>query len=164
MPIWVRTFLFTIFVPGTVAGWGPYWLVTGHSNLLDKPDPAHWLGTIPFLLGLAIYASTAWEFGAKGKGTPGPWDAPRELVKTALHAWVRNPMYIGVLLVILGQAALWESRMLVWYAGWVALGFHVFVLTVEEPMLEHLFGEAYLKYKRDVPRWIPRRPRTHDLS
>ncbi|HSB52888.1 MAG TPA: methyltransferase, partial [Gemmatimonadales bacterium] len=106
MPIWLRSAIFTLVFPGTVAGVVPWLLITGSHRLPLCLGAARWLGLAPLVLGLGIYVATAWEFGFAGRGTPAPWDPPRNLVDTGLYAWVRNPMYVGVLLCILGEGML----------------------------------------------------------
>jgi protein-S-isoprenylcysteine O-methyltransferase Ste14 len=81
------------------------------------------------------------------------------VVATGPHRWVRNPIYIAALLVVLGQAWLFMSLPLLAYAGAMALCCHLFVIGYEEPALRRRFGSAYLEYRRAVPRWIPRPPR-----
>ena len=92
----------------------------------------------------------------RGLGTPAPIAPTKFLVVSGLHRYVRNPMYIGVALVILGEAALFRASVLAWYAGvfWVLV--NLFVMLYEEPTLRRQFGESYEQYRRTVPRWIPR--------
>jgi len=158
MPLWFRSAIFTLFFPGSVAGLVPYLLATGSHRLTLSLGPIRWLGLPIFALGLMVYLSTTWHFGTVGRGTPAPWDAPRELVRTGLHAWVRNPMYLGVLLCILGEAMLWQSGMLFVYTIIVWGVFHLRVLTYEEPVLRRTFGAGFDAYVERVPRWVPRRP------
>jgi protein-S-isoprenylcysteine O-methyltransferase Ste14 len=164
LPIWLRSAIFTLVFPGTVAGVVPYILVTGSHRLPLQLGPVRWLGLVPFGLGLVTYAATTWQFGSVGRGTPAPWDAPRELVRSGLHAWVRNPMYLGVLLCILGEGMLWQAGILLPYGVVVWLVFHLRVLTYEEPVLCHTFGATFEAYQARVPRWLPRRPRTARAS
>src|SRR6266566_1437628 len=91
-----------------------------------------------------------------GKGTPAPIDAPVFLVREGPYQWVRNPMYLGVLSVVIGEAILFHSLLLVGYAllAWVVV--HLFVIFYEEPTLRRQFGESYAAYLRTVPRWLPR--------
>lgn len=84
--------------------------------------------------------------------------APRRVVAHGPYRWVRNPIYLAALLVVLGEAGLFGSLRLLAYAGVLAACFHVFVTGYEEPALRRRFGPAYLAYRRAVPRWIPRRP------
>jgi len=81
------------------------------------------------------------------------------LVATGPYRWVRNPMYISALLVVLGEAWLFLAPELLVYAGAMALCFHLFVIGYEEPTLARKFGETYAEYKHEVRRWIPRSPR-----
>jgi protein-S-isoprenylcysteine O-methyltransferase Ste14 len=150
----LNTMLFTILVPWTVAILVPRWLLGGFTRPTD--GPLTWLGVIVFVLGAAIYFRCAWEFAVRGLGTPAPIAPTKYLVTTALHRCVRNPMYLGVASVILGEAALFRSLHLVEYAFVMLLIAHIFVVTYEEPTLRRQFGASYEEYRRTVPRWIPR--------
>jgi protein-S-isoprenylcysteine O-methyltransferase Ste14 len=151
-----ETILFTILVPGTVAVLIPFWLMGGYPPL--APGPMTWLGAVVTLVGAAIYFRCAWEFAVRGLGTPAPIAPTKFLVTTALHRYVRNPMYIGVALAIAGQAALFRRLQLVEYAAVMLLIAHVFVVLYEEPTLRQQFGDSYEEYRRSVPRWIPKFP------
>jgi protein-S-isoprenylcysteine O-methyltransferase Ste14 len=150
----LKTILFTIFVPGSVLGVVPFWLVGG----LRRPVPGSltWLGVLIILLGAAIYFRCAWEFAVRGLGTPAPIAPTRFLVTTALHRYVRNPMYIGVLGVLLGEAITFRAVVLFKYWVFCFVAVYLFVLLYEEPTLRRQFGESYEEYRRSVPRWIPR--------
>jgi protein-S-isoprenylcysteine O-methyltransferase Ste14 len=150
----LKTLLFTILVPGIVTLCVPYILLgrtyePGHG-------PLAWLGVLCFMVGACIYFSCAWEFAVRGLGTPAPIAPTKFLVVSGLHRYVRNPMYIGVLLVILGQAALFHAPRLAEYAVLFGLLAHLFVLFYEEPTLRGKFGDSYEEYRATVPRWIPR--------
>lgn len=150
----LNTTLFTIVVPGSVAVAIPRWLLDHYrqpENVLLT-----WLGAIMMGCGATVYFRCAWEFAARGLGTPAPIAPTRFLVTTALHRYVRNPMYLGVALFILGQAAFFRSFYLVLYTGIMLSIAHVFVVFYEEPTLRRQFGESYEEYLRSVPRWIPR--------
>jgi protein-S-isoprenylcysteine O-methyltransferase Ste14 len=124
--------------------------------------PSIWVvGFLPLLLGVGLYLWCAETFTFIGKGTPAPIDAPKVLVKEGPYRWVRNPMYIAVLSVVIGEAILFRSFMLAGYALLVGVVVHLFVVSVEEPSLHSQFGESYETYLRTVPRWFPRSPR-HD--
>ena len=152
----LSTLLFSILVPGTVAILIPRWLMGGYvwpaNGLLT------WLGFLLFLGGAAIYFRCAWEFAVRGLGTPAPIAPTQFLVTTALHRYVRNPMYLGVALAILGQAMIFRSLHVAEYAAVMLLIAHVFVVLYEEPTLRRQFGESYEEYKKKVPRWWPRLP------
>src|SRR5690348_9427477 len=151
----IRNLLFTVAVPGLAGVWVPWQILTrdGHT-----PVPVAWAATVVIAAGIALYAWCTWNFAAVGGGTPGPWDAPRQVVAVGPHRWVRNPIYIAALLVVLGQAWLFLSLPLLVYAGAMATFFHPFVVGYEEPTRRHRFGSSYLEYQRMVPRRIPRVP------
>jgi protein-S-isoprenylcysteine O-methyltransferase Ste14 len=111
---------------------------------------------VPAAAGFAIYLWCAWDFAVAGRGTPMIFDPPKRLVARGLYRFVRNPMYCGVLLMVLGQAVLFESTATVVYALVAGLFFHAFVVLYEEPALRRKFGESYQQYRNSVPRWIPR--------
>jgi protein-S-isoprenylcysteine O-methyltransferase Ste14 len=149
----LKTALFTIAFPGTVAVYVPYRLrATGQQAI----SALGWLGLAPLAIGIAVYLWCAWDFATFGRGTPLPLDAPRQLVARGLYRYVRNPMYWGVLLVIDGQALLFASLPTLCYGLAVAAGFHLFVILYEEPALTRQFGESYRQYLKTVPRWIPK--------
>lgn len=114
------------------------------------------MGYLLIALGAAVYTSTVWHFARIGRGTPAPIDPPKKLVVTGLHRYVRNPMYLGVLLALVGELLLFPSRRFLIYIAFFFTAVNIFVLVYEEPVLKQQFGEAYDEYRRAVPRWIPR--------
>lgn len=152
----LKTLIFTILVPGTVAGMVP-WLLLQSSEEAAHLTPSLWLiGLLPLLLGVGLYFWCAGAFTFIGKGTPAPIDAPIFLVREGPYQWVRNPMYLAVLSVIIGEAILFHSLLLVGYALLVGVAVHLFVVFFEESSLRRQFGESYETYLRTVPRWLPR--------
>jgi protein-S-isoprenylcysteine O-methyltransferase Ste14 len=149
----VKTLVFTVLVPGTVGVYIPYVLRGAGSHAVSGLG---WLGLAPMAAGVAVYLWCAWDFATFGTGTPLPLDAPKRLVARGLYRFVRNPMYVGVLLAILGQALWFGSVAILWHALAVALLFHLFVIYYEEPTLRRKFGESYAQYSKSVPRWIPK--------
>jgi len=150
-----KTTLFTALVPGTVAGYVP-WLLRDGANIQVHGIEA-WAAASVIAVGVAIYLHTAfWGFAGIGFGTPAPIDPPKILVVRGLHRYVRNPMYVGVALAILGQAWLFRSRDIAIYAVCVVAVFHIWVLIYEEPALRRKFGGEYERYRKSVPRWVPR--------
>jgi protein-S-isoprenylcysteine O-methyltransferase Ste14 len=147
------TVLFTLLVPGSVAFWIPSWLL-GHWPL------GGWdVSSIPALCliaaGIAVYLWCAVDFVRRGHGTPAPIVAPRSLVVTGPYLWVRNPMYVAVLAILLGEALWTRSLKLTGYGVIVGLLFQAFVVLHEERALLSRFGEQYEDYRRAVPRWLP---------
>jgi len=149
-----KTLIFTLIVPATVTIYLPYMLLPAPHT--PPVGSLHYLGLIPITLGVLIYCWCAWDFAIKGRGTPAPIDPPKELVARGLYARVRNPMYVGVMSILIGEVLFFASRTLLWYALAVFIGFNLFVLLYEEPTLRHKFGAAYENYCAAVPRWLPR--------
>ncbi len=153
MPL-LKTLLFSILVPGTVVVLVPRWLLRGEPTLQGG-----WTGAAGGLLlvcGAVLYLRCAWDFAVRGRGTPAPVDPPRELVVSGPYRYVRNPIYLGVLSMVVGEAALYRASVLLGYAGALLLAFHLFVVTYEEPTLRRKFGAAHERYCASVPRWLPR--------
>lgn len=147
-----KTLVFTVFVPGTVAGYVPWRLRRAAVTGVDA-----WAAFIVITIGVAIYLHTAfWGFALIGGGTPAPIAPTKILVVKGLHRFVRNPMYLGVALVIGGQAWLFHSLHILIYMACMLTVAHLFVVFYEEPTLRRQFGEEYDRYRAAVPRWIPR--------
>lgn len=146
----LRTLLFTVFVPGTVTLVFPWLILGGHTESAQW----WWAGLILLLPGILIYAKCAWDFTFTGRGTPGPWDPPRALVSIGLYRFSRNPMYAGVVSILLGEVVYFGSLRLALYSAAVALGFHLRVVLYEERVLRRKFGDDYDAYCARVPRWF----------
>lgn len=156
----LKSAFFTVIVPGTVAGLIPYLLVNGES----APFSLHL--SLPFAAGCLMVACGAllglWCVGLftfVGKGTPAPIDPPKELVAIGPYRFVRNPMYVAVGTILLGEALCTFSLRLFIYTVVVCAAFHTFVTLYEEPTLRRLFGDSYEEYCRTVPRWLPKLPK-----
>jgi protein-S-isoprenylcysteine O-methyltransferase Ste14 len=155
VPAIAKTLVFTVFVPGTVAGYVPWRLRQGASAAATGAE--EWAAITVIAIGIAIYLYTAfWGFAVIGGGTPAPIAPTKILVVKGLHRFVRNPMYIGVALVIGGQAWLSHSLHITVYLVCMLLVAHLFVLLYEEPTLHKQFGEEYDHYRASVPRWVPK--------
>jgi len=153
MMLFLKNLLFTLVVPGTVAVYGPLLIAQ------NRPSTSGSLFAIALAvlaLGGTIYAWCVWDFAAFGRGTPAPIDAPKRLVVRGLYRYTRNPMYVGVLTVILGWAVLFQTAALVLYALIVGTCFHLFIVLYEERYLQKEFGGEYDDYRRRVSRWLPR--------
>ena len=150
----LRSLIFLLLAPGMVAGYIPLVLLRSGSQV-DTGLLAYL--AFPFwLVGGVILLWSFWNFLAQGRGTPAPIDPPKELVIVGFYRYVRNPMYVGVLAVIIGHFLWFGYWNLLIYAMIVFVGFHLFVTLYEEPTLKRTFGTAYEDYLRNVPRWIPR--------
>ncbi len=155
MLLLIKNLVFTLVVPGTVAVWGPLLLIRGRS----PASPARLAGGVAlWLVGSAIYAWCVWDFAAFGRGTPAPLDAPRRLVVRGLYRWTRNPMYLGVLTVLLGWTLAYRAHGLLLYLMSFAACVQLFIVLYEEPHLRRVFGREYEDYCARVNRWWPRPP------
>ncbi|HEY8698840.1 MAG TPA: PEMT/PEM2 methyltransferase family protein [Rhizomicrobium sp.] len=96
------------------------------------------------------------RFAVEGLGTPAPIAPPQRLIVTGFYRYVRNPMYVGVVAVILGEALIVGDVRLLTHAAIVWLAFHIFVLAYEEPTLARTYGPEYETFRANVPRWVPR--------
>jgi protein-S-isoprenylcysteine O-methyltransferase Ste14 len=152
----VRNLVFSVVVPGLGGVWVPWWIAT-HAR--HTATSVAWEAVPVIAAGAILYVWCVWNFAAVGCGTPGLWDAPKRVVAVGPYRWVRNPIYLAALLVVLGEAWLFLSLPLLAYAGAMAIFFHLFVIGYEELTLRRRFGAAYLEYQRTVPRWFPRPPR-----
>lgn len=152
----IKSIIFIIVLPGAVMFYIPYYVISLHSELFF-PDTGvfRFMGVIPGSIGAAIGLWCVWDFINTGKGTPAPIDPPRHLVIKGLYRLTRNPMYVGVLLVLFGEILFFESTVLIIYLFLVWLLFHLFVIFYEEPTLKDKFGSAYIQYMESVPRWLP---------
>src|SRR5437899_7819286 len=145
-----------IVAPAFISLWMyfvPRWIIGAHA--FDAPRP---LGWIVVAIGAAIGLPCVWEFAWHGLGTPVPFDPPRRLVITGPYRFVRNPMYVGMGIALLGEAIVYPN--LTWLmlgliaVLWAAVS--LFIIGYEEPTLRRMFGSDYEAYCRQVHRWIPR--------
>jgi protein-S-isoprenylcysteine O-methyltransferase Ste14 len=150
----LRSFLFLLLAPGMVAGYIPLALLRQGPQL--ETDILAYLAFPFWLLGGIILLWSFWNFLAQGRGTPAPIDPPRVLVAVGFYRYVRNPMYVGVLALVIGHFLWFGYWYLLIYAIVVFLAFHTFVIYYEEPTLKRIFGAAYEEYLKRVPRWIPK--------
>lgn len=139
-------------LPGMVAGLVPL--------LLVYSDPYRGggspLGLLGVALGLSILLWCVRDFYVAGRGTLAPWDPPRSLVLVGLYRHLRNPMYVGVLCILLGWAVTAGSPFVACFTAFMGLFFHVMVTTHEEPRAEENFGDDWRRYSAEVRRWWPR--------
>ena len=119
-------------------------------------------GLVIAIFGAAVALWCIGAFALVGRGTPAPFDPPREFVAVGPYRYVRNPMYLGAAAVILGAGLMLRSPSAVAVALFFVALAHVFVRLYEEPTLEQRFGESYLRYKTSVNRWLPRSPETQE--
>jgi protein-S-isoprenylcysteine O-methyltransferase Ste14 len=109
---------------------------------------------LPLIMGFTILARCTYDFYQTGKGTLAPWSPPRHLVTVGMYRYSRNPMYVGVLMMLGGWAACFWSPVLATYAIFMLVGFHLRIVLGEEPWLARTHGKQWDEYKSRVPRWL----------
>jgi protein-S-isoprenylcysteine O-methyltransferase Ste14 len=148
---WATLFgaLFLVFVPLRLVSWSG----------IARPEfgAAQVAGMAIVVVGGAIALWCILTFATLGRGTPAPFDPPRRLVVRGPYRFVRNPMYVGAFIALLGAAVYYQSLYLVLYACIFLAAIHLFVITYEEPTLSRTFGKEYESYRSSVRRWLPRR-------
>jgi len=149
--------VFLVIAPGTLTVYVPW--------LLDRwrmappvlgITPFRWLGVFLIALGLPVLLDSFARFAWQGFGTPAPVAPPKHLIVTGLYRYVRNPMYVAVTSLILGQGLFFGNVSVLEFGVVVWLCFHVFVLAYEEPTLRNKFGDEYKEFCANVRRWLPR--------
>ncbi len=152
----LRNLFFTLLQPGVVAGLVPWWLLRDEWPVLSQ-SPFGWMqyaGFALFIPGLIILLDCILRFAREGRGTLSPVDPTRQLVITGLYQYSRNPMYLGVCLLLAGEAVFAQSLRLGIYAALIFVIFHTFITVIEEPRLKKDFGAAYEAYRKKVKRWL----------
>jgi protein-S-isoprenylcysteine O-methyltransferase Ste14 len=158
------TIVFFFVAPGIVAGVIPWSLSGGQSH---ARFPGNWIlvaiGSALIAAGLAALIASFARFALEGRGTPAPVAPTADLVTGGLYRFVRNPMYVAVLAIILGQALAFANLAVLVYGVITFAVVHAFVTLYEEPTLRDTYGASYDAYVAAVPRWIPRlTPRAGD--
>jgi protein-S-isoprenylcysteine O-methyltransferase Ste14 len=149
--------LFFVVAPFVLAGLIPWWM-TGWEF---RPaflglEVTRAIGVLLILIGLPGLVDSFARFALQGLGTPAPVAPTKNLVVTGLYRYVRNPIYVAVVAIIVGQALLFGVSGLVLLGAVFWLAFHLFVVAYEEPTLQGTFGAEYEVYRANVPRWVPR--------
>ncbi|RWM21675.1 MAG: isoprenylcysteine carboxylmethyltransferase family protein [Mesorhizobium sp.] len=147
--------LFFIAAPGVVAGLLP-WLLTDRYRPWSTQPGLVPVGWILIIVAAALLLHAFARFAFEGLGTPAPVAPTERLVVGGIYRHVRNPMYVAVLSIILGQALLFSSWALVAYATIAAVAMVSFVKFYEEPTLARRYGAEYEAYRHAVPGWLPR--------
>lgn len=150
----LKSLLYLILVAGLGAGYLPFVVVPRNPQV--ETGLFAYLAIPLWLIGAVIVLWCFADFTFKGHGTPNPVDPPTELVTTGVYRYVRNPIYVATLTIIIGHFFWFKAIGLLAYAVVVFLICHLFVLFYEEPTLRKKFGVAYEHYCQSVPRWIPK--------
>jgi protein-S-isoprenylcysteine O-methyltransferase Ste14 len=147
---------FLLVGPGTVPGLVPWWLSRWKaSSTLISPSLTRGIGVAVIVAGLTVLLNCFVRF-ALGSGTPAPLTPTQHLIASGSYRYVRNPMYLAIVAVVMGQAIFFARGVLVAYALSIWLCMHLFVVFYEEPRLRRSFGAEYEAFCARVPRWLPR--------
>lgn len=153
-----RAVAWAMVLPGTVTVVVPYLIVfVWRPAQISKWEWHLAPAVVLILIGAGILLYCIGSFAVVGRGTLSAVDPPRHLVVRGLYHYVRNPMYVGIVTILLGEAGLFKSRVLLGYAAICFVVFNLFVIFYEEPALRHQFGTRYDDYCRSVSRWLPRK-------
>ncbi len=156
--MFVRALAAFLILPGMAAGLVP-WLIAS----FDPWQLGGWKpGIIVLFLGLFLLLRCVRDFYVVGKGTLAPWDPPRKLVVLGLYCYTRNPMYVGVLTLLVGWMLTAGSPLIAAYTCALAAAFHLRVVLNEEPWLAGQFPVEWAEYAQKVPRWVLRLPQPPD--
>ncbi len=157
--------LFLFVAPGVVAGLIPWTLSAWRLGPpLLGAEALRWLGAALIIAATACLLEAFARFALQGRGTPAPPFPTERLIVSGLYRHVRNPMYVAVLALIVGQALLFGDARLLAYAAIVWLAVHTFVVAYEEPTLRRRYGDQYHAYCARVRRWLPRIAPASDLE
>ncbi len=137
---------FTFYMPVQLATWSP--------SLFDL-GILHYIAIPLWILGAWVIIRCSIDMVRRGGGTPAHRDPPKQLVITGLYHHVRNPIYLGALLALIGHIAWSGSLLVIAYFLCYVIAFHILIVFIEEPVLKKMFGTEYEEYCRKVPRWIP---------
>jgi protein-S-isoprenylcysteine O-methyltransferase Ste14 len=149
--------LFFVAAPVVVAGLVPWWIMRWEFQPAFLGfEVTRVIGVMLIIAGVPGLVDSFARFALQGLGTPAPIAPTQNLVVTGLYRYVRNPIYIALVSVTVGQALLFGDGRLLWYGAVVWLAFHLFVVLYEEPTLRLKFGTEYETFRANVPRWMPR--------
>lgn len=152
----LRNLFFTIVQPGVIAGLVPYLLLRyfGYEIVPAALSTRHYVGMTVFFVGFAIMTACILRFATEGKGTLSPLDPTKRLVINGLYRYTRNPMYVGVMTMLVSEALYWWSVELAIYAIVIFGVFNAFIMLHEEPRLRREFGPEFQDYTSRVRRWV----------
>ena len=151
----IKTLLYMGIMHGFFTYYFPYQLALEDTSLFE-PGVFRYLAIPLWLIGTLIIIWCSVDIICKGRGTPAHLDPPKELVVTGLYRYVRNPIYVGAMLILFGYIIWSTSAWVILYSALAYTAFNFLIIVIEEPILKNTFGMAYTEYVQRVPRWIPK--------
>lgn len=151
-----------VLFPGTVVVYIPYRLLAPYSfPSTNTWSLAQFVSVLLLAIGAGILVMSIWSFARVGKGTLAPFDETQELIVIGLYRYVRNPMYIGVITILLAESWFFFSTRLLMYTAFCFLVANILIIGYEENRLGHKYGDEFRRYCEHVGRWIPGKPYDH---
>jgi protein-S-isoprenylcysteine O-methyltransferase Ste14 len=160
-PFWLllKNLAYILVVPAVIAGWLPLRVFERRAHWPEAWGWAQWTGGALVLPGVAVFLLCVWILAVRGQGTPAFVDPPKKLTKRGPYKWVRNPMYLAFIAWVAGEAVFFQSWHIGVYFVCLVCALHLLVVLHEENGLRFRHGAVYEDYKREVGRWLPRKPR-----
>lgn len=152
--MFIKALFAFLVLPGMSAGVIPLLIVL----YLPTHYDGFWWGRVPFAIGCTILFMCVIAFYAEGNGTLAHWNPPKKMITSGFYKYVRNPMYVGIILILIGESLIGGS---LWLLGWLVfmtIAFNLHIRFVEEPWLARTFPDEWADYSRSTPRWWPRKP------
>ena len=154
--LWLKQLRDIIILPFTASCVVPYLVYDADESIVPDFLLLKILGLSIFVVGLSLFIYTVVLFNRIGKGTLAPWSPKAKLVVSGPYRYCRNPMITGVLFILIGEGLVFHSAsILIWALIFFSIN-TIYFIASEEPGLKTRFGEDYDRYKKNVPRWIPR--------
>lgn len=144
-----------ILVPFNLVVVAPYLIYNKHLTLLREDIQLQWVGALPFSVGILALISSIVLIASNSKGSFPIWAKKESLTVTGLYSYVRNPIAISIFLLLLGESLLFNSAVIFYYAFAFLVGCHLYLVFIEEELLEKRFRVVFHHYRKRVPRWIP---------
>ena len=157
--LFIRNLAMIVLLPGTVVVYIPHRLLEPYSGPeLISLSLTQYSAILLLAIGAAILFKSIWSFAYVGKGTLAPFDETHKLIVVGLYRYVRNPMYVGVMLILLAESWFFRSSALLSYTGFCFVVANIVIIGYEENRLRHKYGDEFRKYCNHVGRWIPGKP------
>ena len=155
MSLFIRNLISAILAPGVVTALVPWIIIRADwSDILQNLRFYNIIGLPIFVAGLSILPHCIWKFAVVGRGTLLPIDPTKHLVSSGLYKFSRNPMYLGVISMLIGESAFSMNKSLWLYTLFVVIVFNIFIRLIEEPRLINDFSDEYRQYCKNVRRWF----------
>ncbi len=155
----LKNLLYLLIVPGIFAGWLPLRVFERRPHWPTSWGLLSWFGVAVGVVGAVVYLASVVVIATRGQGTPAFFDPPKKLTRRGPYKWVRNPMSLALFALVAAEGLVFSSWHIAIYLVFLVCSLHLVVVLHEESSLRFRFGAMYEDYRRDVPRWLPRKPK-----